>query len=249
MLESGPGEHAAIVTGVSRGLGAALARELLGRGFTVLGVGRTVNPGLTGDRYRFAQIDLADSAAIDSVLAPAFEDLKLRQPASVCLLNNAATVDSIGTLGRLTAGEIASALATNLTAAVALANLFCRVFADRGLARRVINVSSGAAETALPGEAVYCVAKAGIEMLTRTLAAEQETPTLRAITVRPGVMDTDMQTFARAQPPDVLPVVELFKGFQREGRLVAPEVVASKIVTRLVIGDIDNGRTYSYQEL
>jgi benzil reductase ((S)-benzoin forming) len=115
----------------------------------------------------------------------------------------------------------------------------------------VINVSSGAgaADTALPGEAVYCVAKAGLEMLTRTLAAEQQAPAFRAITLRPGVMDTDMQTFARSQPPDVLPVVDLFKSFQSEGRLVPPEVVARKVITRLVIGDVDHGRTYSYQEL
>ena len=68
------------------------------------------------------------------------------------------------------------------------------------------------------------------EMLTRTLAAEQQEPTFRAITVRPGVIDTDMQLFARSQTPDILPSVELFKGFHREGRLVAPGVVASKIV-------------------
>jgi benzil reductase ((S)-benzoin forming) len=140
-------------------------------------------------------------------------------------------------------------LAVNLAAAVALANLFCRVFTDAEVTRRVINVSSGAAETALPGEAVYCVAKAGIEMLTRALAAEQQTPTFRAITIRPGVMDTDMQVFARSQPPDVLPSVELFKSFHREGQLVAPAVVASKIVTRLVIGDVEHGRIYSYREL
>jgi benzil reductase ((S)-benzoin forming) len=215
----------------------------------VLGVGRTANRGLEGERYRFAQIDLADPAAIDSLLAPVLADLELVRPVSVCLLNNAATVDSIGMLGGLAASEIASALATNLTAAVALTNLFCHVFADSELPRRVINVSSGAADTALPGEAVYCVAKAGLEMLTRTLAAEQQAPAFRAITLRPGVMDTDMQTFARSQPPDVLPVVDLFKSFQREGRLVAPEVVARKVITRLVIGDVDHGRTYSYQEL
>ena len=75
-----------------------------------------------GDRYRFAKFDLGDSAAIDRLLAPAFEDLKARQPASVCLVNNAASVGSIGILGRLAADEITSALATNLTAAVALAN-------------------------------------------------------------------------------------------------------------------------------
>ena len=246
---SGPSEQTAIVTGVSRGLGAALGSELLGRGFTVLGIGRASNPVLTGDRYRFLRFDLADAAQVETTLALAFEDLNERRPTSVCLLNNAATVRPVGTLGRLAAEEIASALTVNLAAAVTLANLFCRVFTNATTKRRVINVSSGAAEHALPGEALYCVAKAGIEMLTRTLAAEQQAPTFRAITVRPGVIDTDMQLFARSQTPDDLPSVELFKGFHRQGRLVEPGVVASKIITRLVIGDVENGRTYSYQEL
>jgi benzil reductase ((S)-benzoin forming) len=132
---------------------------------------------------------------------------------------------------------------------VTLTNLFCRIFADPGTARRVINVSSGAAQNALPGESVYCVAKAGMEMLTRALAAEQQAATFRAITIRPGVIDTDMQVFARSQSPDVLPSVELFRGFHRDGRLVPPAVVAAKIVAKLVVGDVEHGRTYSYQEL
>jgi benzil reductase ((S)-benzoin forming) len=242
-------EHAAVVTGVSRGLGAALAGELLERSFTVVGIGRTSNPALIGERYVFVRFDLVDIARIDAVLAPALEALKEREFASVCLLNNAATVDAVGTIGRLAASEIASALAVNLTAPVALANLFCRVFADAEIPRRVINISSGAAQTTLPGEAVYCVAKAGIEMLTRALAADLQAPNFRAITLRPGVMDTDMQLHARSQPPDLLPSVELFKGFHREGRLVAPAVVASKIASRLVVGDVEHGHTYSYQDL
>jgi benzil reductase ((S)-benzoin forming) len=246
---SGPEEQAAIVTGVSRGLGAALAGELVKRGFTVVGIGRASNPAFTGERYVFVHFDLADTARIDAVLAPALEALKERQLASVCLVNNAAAVDAVGTLGRLTASEIASALAVNLAAPVALANLFCRVFAAAQMPCRVINVSSGAAQTALPGEAVYCVAKAGVEMLTLALAADQQAPNFRAITVRPGVMDTDMQLFARSQPSHVLPSVELFKQFHREGRLVAPAAVASKIVSRLVAGDVEHGATYSYQDL
>jgi NAD(P)-dependent dehydrogenase (short-subunit alcohol dehydrogenase family) len=198
-----------------------------------------------GERYVFVQFDLADTARIDAVLGPALAALEERQPASVCLVNNAASVDVVGTFGRLAASEIAAALAVNLAAPVALANLFCRVFADADVPRRVINVSSGAARTALSGEAVYCVAKAGIEMLTLTLAADQQAPSFRAITVRPGVMDTDMQLHARSQPPDILPSVGLLKEFHRAGRLVAPAVVASKIASRLVISDVEHGRTYS----
>lgn len=248
-LPSGSGQHAAIVTGVSRGLGAALAGELLERRFTVLGIGRTDNSALAGDRYRFVQLDLADAAGIDAVLEPAFEEVERRRPASVCLVNNAAMVEPVGTLGQIGSAGIAAALAVGAAAPVALANLFCRVFTDGEMTRRIINVSSGAAETALPGSAVYCVAKAGIEILTRTLAAEHQGPRFRAITVRPGVIDTDMQAFARSQAPEVFPSVELFKGFHREGQLVAPAVVAAKIAERLVVGDVEHGRTYGYPEL
>jgi benzil reductase ((S)-benzoin forming) len=241
--------HAAIVTGVSRGLGAALAIELLERGFAVLGIGRASHPALEGERYAFARFDLADAGRVDDALTPALERLRQRKPASVCLLNNAATVGAVGTLGRLSASEIASSLTVNLAAVMTLTNLFCRIFADPQMPRRVINVSSGAAQTALTGESVYCVAKAGMEMLTRALAVEQQAASFRAITIRPGVIDTDMQVFARSQSPDVLPSVELFKGFYRDGRLVAPALVAAKIVAKLVIGEVEHGRTYSYQEL
>ena len=241
--------HAAIVTGVSRGLGAALASELLERGFEVLGIGRASNPALNGEHYVFVRFDLADSARVDEALTPALSSLAERKPASVCLLNNAASIGAVGMLGRLAASEITSSLVVNLAAVLTLTNLFCRIFADPGMARRVINVSSGAAQNALPGESVYCVAKAGMEMLTRALAAEQQAAKFRAITVRPGVIDTDMQVFARSQSPDVLPSVELFRGFHRDGRLVPPAVVAAKIVDRLVVGEVEHGRTYSYQEL
>ncbi|HJQ52145.1 MAG TPA: SDR family NAD(P)-dependent oxidoreductase [Gaiellaceae bacterium] len=130
-----------------------------------------------------------------------------------------------------------------------LANLFCRVFSDRKVSPRIINISSGAAEEPLPGHAVYSVAKAGIEMLAVALAAEHRAPTFRAITLRPGVMDTDRQTFFRAQPPELLPTVELFAGFQRDGRLVPPEAVAAKIASQLVTGAVDGARTYNYADL
>lgn len=157
------------------------------------------------------RFDLVGSAGVDTALAPALAALRERRPASLCLLHNAATVGPAGTLGRLAASEITSAPTVNLAAAVAPANLFSRVFADANMTRRVINVSSGAAQATLPGEAVYCVAKAGIEMLTRALAAEQQAPGFSAITVRPGAMDTGMQAFTRSRPPDVLASVELSK--------------------------------------
>ena len=102
---------------------------------------------------------------------------------------------------------------------------------------------------ALPGGNIYSIAKAGLEMLTKALVAEQRSSTFRAITVRPGIIDTAMQAFMRSQSRDVLPSVGLFEGFHKSGQLVAPDVVAAKIVDRLVVADVEQGRTYSYKEL
>ena len=241
--------HAAIVTGVSRGLGEAIAVELLARGFRVLGTGRTNSPRLAHGAFRFVAGDLAEPVRLPEKLAPAFAALAAERPASVCLVNNAATIDAVGVLGRLDAARIAQSIAVNLTAPIVLADLFLRTFADDRVERRIVNVSSGAAQSPLAGEALYCVAKAGLEMLTRTLASEAPAGRLRAITLRPGIIDTPMQAFARSQAKDVLPSVDLFVGFHESGQLVAPAVVARKVVERLVLAEVEQGRTYSYAEL
>ena len=149
----------------------------------------------------------------------------------------------------MTAHDIASSLAINLAAPGAIANLFCRVFADGVEDRRIVNISSGAAQTVLLGSAMYCAAKACLEMLTRALAAEQGANGVRVVTLRPGILDTDMQAFMRSQPEDVLPAAGLFKGFHERRQLVAPNVAATKIVDKIVLARIEQGRTYSYADL
>ena len=241
--------HAAIVTGVSRGLGESLAATLLASGYSVLGIGRHDSRHLAGDRYRFISFDLADAADTRKALEPSFRELAAAKPDSVCLINNAAVAGPVGVLGRLEDAGSTGSLVVNLLAPIARCNLFCAVFADAGLTRRIINVSSGAAQTALPGEGLYCVAKAGLEMLTRVLAAEQTADGFRAVSVRPGIIDTEMQLVARSQSPDALPCVDMFREFHSQGRLVPPDVVAEKIVGKLVLCDVEHGRTYAYQEL
>ncbi len=241
--------QAAMITGVSRGLGEALAADLLARGWNVLGVGRKSATRLSGDRYRFVELDLADVGKIDATLSAPLDDIRSSHPASAVCINNAAVAGPVGVGGRLTARDIATSFEVNLAAPAAIANLFCRVFADGVEDRRIVNVSSGAAQTVLPGSAMYCAAKAGLEMLTRTLAAEQGANGVRVITLRPGILDTDMQVFMRSQAEDVLPTAGLFKGFHERGQLVAPNVAAARIVDKIVLARVEQGRTYSYAEL
>lgn len=239
----------AIVTGVSRGLGEALARALLAGGFAVTGIGRANGAALSGASYRFVACDLANTVSIDAALTPAFRAIAGARPEFLCLINNAATAGPVGTIGSLEAEALAASMAANLVAPIAVANLFCRMFVGETQVRRIINVSSGAADSPLPGGGPYSIAKAGLEMLTRQLAAEHDGPMFRAITVRPGVIDTDMQAFMRSQTKEVLPSIELFKGFHSEHRLVAPDSVARKIVDKLVLSAVEQSRTYNYREL
>ena len=244
-----PATRVVIVTGVSRGLGAALAAECLARGYRVLGIGRSSDASLAHPRYAFAACDLADVDALDALVGPAFHALAATRPAQAVLVNNAAMAGPVGVVGALAGGDIAASLAANLAAPAILANAFCRAFTDAACDRRIVNVSSGAAERTIAGGALYCTAKAGMEMLTRAIAADHPGSTLVPVTLRPGVIDTGMQTFMRSQPPAALPSVAMFRDFHAKGALVPPATVARKTVDRLIDAPVDAGRTYSYAEL
>ena len=86
-------------------------------------------------------------------------------------------------------------------------------------------------------------------MLTSVVAAEYGAHGVIAVTIRPGIIDTPMQVFARSQTREALPSIDMFRGFHDSGQLQPPDATAARIVDRLVIGSVENGRTYSYAEL
>jgi benzil reductase ((S)-benzoin forming) len=239
--------RAAIVTGVSYGLGEAIAAQLLGKGYRVLGVSRGTSRRLEGERYRHVSIDLSDVEHIEDQLAEPFRQLADAKPTAVVLVNNAATSGPTGILGKLDARAIASSLAVNLAAPTILSNLFARTFAGARIDRRILNISSGAAQSTFVGGTVYGVAKAGLEMLSRSQAAEGDA--IAVISVRPGIIDTPMQAQARSHTPEEMPAVQMFKDFHASGQLVPPHAVAAKIIAKLVEGPIKSGEMYRYQEL
>jgi benzil reductase ((S)-benzoin forming) len=242
-------DRCAVVTGVSKGLGEAIAANLLARGFDVIGIGRSAAARLNADAFRLVVADLADLPALSALVDRAFDDLATRRLASIAVINNAAVGGPTGTFGQLGPDEITASLAVNLAAPTIVANAFVRTFRLMAADRRLVNVSSGAATQPIPGAGVYNVAKAGLEMLTSVIAAEQPASGLRAITVRPGIIDTPMQAYMRSQPAERLPALGMFQAFHQNRQLVPPDVVAAKIVDRLVVGAIANGRIYSYAEL
>jgi len=241
--------HAAIVTGVSRGLGEALAVAMLERGFTVLGVGRSASPRLTSKRFHLAACDLSEPALLAAAITPPLRLIAAGKPTTVTLVNNAAVATPTGLVGHLEASAIASAFAINAAAPVVMADLFFRSFPDDTVERRIINISSGAAHSAIPGMMAYGMSKAALEMMTRAIVAECSAPRFRCISLRPGIFDTGMQAYARTRDPAEFPSVALFRGFKDNGLLKDPAEVATKIVEKLVLSPVDHGRCYTHTDL
>ena len=217
----------AIVTGTSSGIGLALARGLVARGWQVLGISRR-DPEI-GGAYAHLSADLADPSSWKSVEAR-LGALFGKKPDRVGLVNNAAD-GSGGRAQNLDPAELARHFTLNAAAPLWLMGLVARK-RPQGTPVRVVNVSSGAATRAIPGLSAYCASKAALRMAGMTVAEEVDGD-FRIVSYGPGVVDTAMQAAARSRNKDDFPSVDLFKGFHAEGRLAAPEAPAGEIIALL----------------
>lgn len=223
---------AAIVTGHSRGLGAAVTDDLLGRGVPVLGIARTHRRD-AGDGLTQAAVDLSDEQALHHWLRSGdpLADF-LRGAQRVILVNNAGLLKPIGTLEQQDPVAVTRTVAVNVGAALALSAAFARSTMNAE-DRRILHVSSGAARNAYAGWSVYCATKAALDHHARAVALDA-TPRLRIASVAPGVIDTDMQAEIRAAPTDHFPDRDRFVRMQQEGALRAPGEAAKALVDFLL---------------
>ncbi len=227
----------AIVTGHSRGLGAAVAASLLARGIPVLGMSRHGNPALAAahpGQLSEAALDLADSAALtrwlDGGTLTAFADAA--DP--LLLVNNAGLLAPVGALAAQPPAAIAQAVSCNVAAALMLAAAAAQAVAGRA-ELRVLHISSGAGRNAIPGWSVYGAGKAALDHHARVVAADAASG-IRICSLAPGVIDTDMQAQIRATPVENFPLRQKFETLKESGGLSTPEACAAGIVAHL-LGD------------
>lgn len=225
----------AILSGHSRGLGAAIADTLLARGIPVLAVARSRHAEL-GARYpallQEVALDLSDRAALIGWLATGALDRFVDGADHTLLINNAGLLQPVSPLGGQDPQAIADAVAVNVTAPLLLANAF--VAATTGCGdRRVLHVSSGAASKAYSGWSVYGATKAALDHHAR-VAAGEALAGLRIASVAPGVIDTDMQAEIRATGVDRFPQRARFDALKAEGQLSAPADAARQLVDHLL---------------
>jgi NAD(P)-dependent dehydrogenase (short-subunit alcohol dehydrogenase family) len=192
----------AIVTGISRGLGKALAAGLAGAGWTVIGDGRTLSAGGEGH----VPGDVTDSWHRGLLVETALETGRLD-----LLVNNAGILGPSPrpVLADYPVDALRAVFEVNVVAPLALTQLALPALREHGGA--VVNISSDAATGAYPGWGGYGAAKAAVEQLSNVLAAEE--PKLRVWWADPGDLRTEMHQEAfpgedigdRPAPESVVP--------------------------------------------
>ncbi len=227
--------RAVVITGVSRGLGAALFDVCSTRGDRILAVGRhfTAEQQQLRDE-RPGDVTLFSTDVADAHWLPDHDTLRtfLRDSDEAVLLHNAAVVEPIGAVGKLSTEAITHAIAVNLTAPVVLTNSFLRAAPD-GARLRVLFISSGAAHRIIDGWSLYCTTKAAGETFFEAVAsqvADDERVTVASID--PGQMDTGMQDNIRraAASGTYFPGQQRWIDAHAEGRLADPMTVAERII-------------------
>lgn len=214
--------HLTIVTGSSRGLGAALVAQLAQPGHTVIGIARRANPALQAEQWA---LDLADPMHAAERLQTWLRTHTGLQSAT--LINNAALLSAPGPLACTDLAELSAALRVGLEAPALLSRVFLAETA--GVAtRRILNISSGLGRRAMAGSAAYCAVKAGLDHLSRALALEA--PDVGVVSLAPGVIDTDMQVQLRGADPARFPEQTRFQGLKDGGQLQTAEATAAAIV-------------------
>ena len=223
MPDGGPTERAAvIVTGASRGIGAAVAIELAARGFPVWSLSRSG----TAPAGRAVRCDVTDEQA----LRETFATVAAERPIAALVSN--AGVHASAPSRKLATNEYERVMALNATAVMTGAREIYPhlVRAGGGI---IINMGSFFDRMAVPYNLAYCASKAAVGAMTRCLAAEWADKSIRVINVAPGYIETALNREFLARD-DMRRYMESRVPLKRAGR---PEEVA-KLVAALLSEDI-----------
>jgi 3-oxoacyl-[acyl-carrier protein] reductase len=192
-MSSGFGNQVALITGASRGIGAAVALELAQRGAKVIGTATTADgagritsalaahPGCSG-----AVLDVNDLEAAEMLINRVVE----QHGALQVLVNNAGITRDMLAM-RLKDDDWDAVLDTNLKAVFRMSRAVMRIMMKQRYGR-IVNITSVVGASGNAGQANYAAAKAGVAGMTRALARELGSRGITVNCVAPGFIETDM---------------------------------------------------------
>jgi NAD(P)-dependent dehydrogenase (short-subunit alcohol dehydrogenase family) len=228
-----------ILTGASRGLGLAMAEQLIAPHSLLITMSRAQPDLPSGNAHVWWQADLAEPAPLAQRLGQWLAEQDPAQWQGVTLIHNAALLPEPAVLGQgpEQAHALSQAVRVGLEAPLLLSEAFLRTTARWSGPRKLLFVSSGLGRFAMSGASTYCAVKAGIDHLARTIALEQSESTMptaaKVVSLAPGVIDTDMQVPLRGANAAHFPNQGRFASMHAQGALDTPHQAAEKVLAYL----------------
>ncbi|WP_425447977.1 (S)-benzoin forming benzil reductase [Dethiothermospora halolimnae] len=238
-----------IITGASKGLGKALAENMMDENNHLFCISRTVNEELVEKAREnctnldYIKYDLNNVTGIEGLIDDIFSKIDGKNVESIYLINNVGIVTPVKPVEKCSADEIISNVNINLMAPMIMTSAFIRKTKDLEAKKRIINISSGAGKRPIFGWGPYCTSKAGLDLFTRCVGLEQEENNypIEILSFGPGIMDTDLQREVRSSKKEDFVQLDDFIGFKENGKLATPESVANIIIDLLEKDEFQQG--------
>jgi benzil reductase ((S)-benzoin forming) len=240
------GSTFAVITGASRGIGAGIALAAQQDGATVAVCNRSAS---TFARQLAA--DLAKPASWLRFTDWITELVEELQPDRLVFVHNAAMLTPIGFAGEVDPDDYTTNVLLNSAAPQVLGDAVARLGRTRGVPTTIVQLSSGAGTHAYPGWSSYCAAKAAVDKWVESVGLEQaeRDDHVRALSISPGLVATDMQAEIRESATQAFPEVGRFRDLYEEGELADPQDIGQRIWDLSVSDRWSNGDVLDIRQL
>jgi benzil reductase ((S)-benzoin forming) len=238
-------QHLYILTGASRGMGLAMAEQLLVADHSLLCISRNNNEALAahaatqGCALEQWALDLEHGIEAAARLRQWLTSLNKDSFVSATIINNAGAIPRIAPLSASDPVDLAKSLRVGLEAPLLLTAAFLGATELWDVPQKVLNISSGLGRRAMASQAAYCAAKAGMDHFTRCLALDEALKPhgAKVCSLAPGVIDTDMQIQLRSADASDFPDQKNFSDLKVHGHLTSPADAAARVLAYLVRPD------------
>jgi len=238
-----------IITGTSRGIGEAMANQLLAENHHIYCISRTDNERLIerarekNVRLSYYPFDLNHVDQIDRLFDEIFSVItRVADITAIYLINNAGMLTPIAPIEQCSSARIAENINVNLIAPMMITSKFIKHSQELSIVKRIMNISSASARYLLPSQSCYSTSKAGLDSFSKSVSLEQANQLYPAkvVSVYPGMIDTQLQAEIRSTNKEFFPYVDQFIQVAQEGKLQTVEYTAEKLLDILFGDDFGN---------
>lgn len=242
-----------LVTGASSGIGRFLSLELVNSGFSVIALSRaSQHLSSLGEELKLVDSNsmvIGCDLSSPSDIAKSCNHILENYQELSGIVHNAGVIDPIKPMSDSEFEDWNYLIQVNLLGVQDVTQRLYQLI-DGKKHTRVTTISSGASKYPIGSWSAYCVSKAGLDMWTRCLAEEGKDQNISAISVAPGIVDTNMQVNIRSANPNDFPLHPHFVDYHESGQLVNPNEVASQLLDLVTNHDMEQtGERFDVRDL